>query len=134
MMKRWAGRMLQSLVRRLLTEQYGEAFVGDLGEIYREESAAGGRLRASLRIGFHMAASLYSLVKKSVYWSLVMFKNYFLMGFRNLQKHRSYTLISILAGNLLKFRHNRSRPRLSACTDSSEEKKYIEEFGFEFIP
>ena len=88
--------ILESLLQRLLEEKYGEAFIGDIHEIFTEKAAANGRISARFWLFGQILISLVSLIKKQVYWSVTMFKSYFLMAFRNLQKHLTYTLISIL--------------------------------------
>ena len=90
------NKLLESLLQRLLEEKYGEAFIGDIHEVFMERAAVYGRISARLWLWGQVLVSLVSLIKRQVYWSVTMFKSYFLMAFRNLQKHLSYTLISIL--------------------------------------
>ena len=88
--------ILESLLQRLLEEKYGEAFIGDIHEIFTAKAMAYGRISARFWLWGQILISLASLIKKQVYWSMNMFKSYFLMAFRNLQKHLTYTLISVL--------------------------------------
>lgn len=86
-------RFIESLLRKILPENYREAFVGDILESYAVRDAEG-RIRAKIWLLFHLLSSLSSLLKKNLNGSLAMFKNYFLMAFRNLKKHRVYTLVN----------------------------------------
>ena len=87
---------LESLFRRLLSERYGEAVVGDFREIYEERIISRGRLRARIWLFFHVISSLVVLTRKQFYGSLTMFKSYFQMAFRNLKKQKAFTLINII--------------------------------------
>ncbi len=88
------NRFIYLLLEKLLSEKYREAFVGDLLESY-EVRAADNRFRAKIWLLFQLLSSFSSLLRKSFYGSAAMFKNYFLMAFRNLKKHRTYALINV---------------------------------------
>jgi putative ABC transport system permease protein len=87
-------RLIEFLLKKILPEKYREAFVGDLLESY-EVRAADGHTSAKIWLFFHLVSSLFALLKKNLYGSVAMFKNYFLMAFRNIKKHRAYTLINV---------------------------------------
>lgn len=87
-------RFLQNLLQILLAEKYGEAFVGDIWELYEKKSGSG-KVSAKIWLFSQIMTSIPALLKKNLFGSVEMFKNYFLMAFRNLQRHRAYTLISI---------------------------------------
>ncbi len=88
------NRLIEFLLKKLLSEKYREAFFGDLLESY-EVRAADSRISAKLWLFFQLLSSFFSLLRKNIYGSMAMFKNYFLMAFRNLKKHRTYTLINV---------------------------------------
>jgi putative ABC transport system permease protein len=92
--KKPENRFIQFLLEKLLSEKYREAFVGDLLESYRVR-VADSRISAKIWLFFQLLSSFFSLLRKSFYGSVAMFKNYFLMAFRNLKKHRAYTLINV---------------------------------------
>ncbi len=87
-------RSIEFLLDKLLSEKYRESFIGDLLESY-EVRAADNRLRAKIWFLFQLLSSFFSLLRKNIHGSAAMFKNYFLMAFRNLKKHRTYTLINV---------------------------------------
>ncbi|MFA9452580.1 MAG: ABC transporter permease [Candidatus Aminicenantaceae bacterium] len=88
------GRILDFLLERGLSDEYSEAAAGDLLEIYRVRRADH-PIAARLWLWTQILASLYALFHKNLYGSAAMFKNYFLMAFRNLKKHKTYALINV---------------------------------------
>ena len=93
--KKGINLFLETLLKKILPDYYTEAVVGDLVEIYKARSEDN-RLSAKIWLTIQILTSLLSLLKKNMYGSVAMFKNYFLMAFRNLRKHRVYTLINII--------------------------------------
>lgn len=87
-------RLFELLIGKLLSYRYSEAVIGDLLEIYMARAAAG-RFRARMWLVFQLLSSLYSLCKQNINGGAALFKNYFLMALRNLNKHRAYALINI---------------------------------------
>ena len=92
--KKRGNRFIEFLLDKLLSEKYRESFVGDLLESY-EVRATDSRILARMWLFFQFLSSFFSLLRKNIYGSVAMFKNYFLMAFRNLKKHRTYTLINV---------------------------------------
>ena len=92
--KKKGSRFIALLVEKLLPEKYREGFVGDLCECY-EVRASDGRFRAEIWLSVQLIFSFLSLFKKNINGSFAMFKNYFLMAFRNLKKHRASTVINV---------------------------------------
>jgi len=88
------NRFTGSLLGKLLPEKYREAFIGDLLESY-EARAADRRISAKIWLFFQLLSSFSSLLRKNFTGGVAMFKSYFLMAFRNLKKHRAYTLINV---------------------------------------
>jgi putative ABC transport system permease protein len=93
--KKIGTRFIEFLLQKLLSERYRESFVGDLLESYKVRSSAS-RISAKIWLSFQIVSSFLSLIRKNISGSVAMFKNYFLMAFRNLKKHRTYTLINVL--------------------------------------
>ncbi len=85
---------LEALLKKMLSHEYTESAIGDLWEMYSAR-AAGRSWPARIWLALQVASSLFALLKKKIYGSVTMFKSYFWMAFRNLNKHRSYTLINI---------------------------------------
>jgi putative ABC transport system permease protein len=92
--KKTGNRLIEFLLEKLLSEKYRESFVGDLLEGYEVRSTAS-QISAKMWLFFQLLSSSFSLLRKNIYGSVAMFKNYFLMAFRNLKKHRTYTLINV---------------------------------------
>jgi putative ABC transport system permease protein len=92
--KKTGNRFIGFLLEILLSEKYREAFIGDLLESY-EVRAADRQVSAKIWLFFQLLSSFTSLLRKNIYGSVAMFKSYFLMAFRNLKKHRAYTLINV---------------------------------------
>lgn len=92
--KRKGNRLNEFLLEKFLFGKYKEAFIGDLLESY-EIRAADRRISAKIWLLSQLLSSFFSLLRKNIYGSMAMFKNYFLMAFRNLKKHRTYTLINV---------------------------------------
>jgi putative ABC transport system permease protein len=92
--KKTGNRFIEFLLEKLLSEKYRESFVGDLLESDEVRSTAS-RISAKMWLFFQLLSSFFSLLRKNIYGSVAMFRNYFLMAFRNLKKHRTYTLINV---------------------------------------
>ena len=92
--KKTGNRLIECLLQKFLSGNYTEAFIGDLLESY-EIRAADRPISAKIWLFVQLLSSFISLLRKNIYGSLAMFKNYFLMAFRNLKKHRTYTLINV---------------------------------------
>lgn len=75
----------------------GEEFSakGDFQEEFSTILEDRGRLRAGAWYVFQVLIYLPSYLKTSVYWSLIMFRNYLKVALRNLCKHKAYTFINI---------------------------------------
>ncbi len=92
--KKSGNRFIEFLVEKLLSEKYREGFVGDFLECY-EARASDGRFSAKIWLLVQLLSSFLSLLKKNISGSVAMFKNYFQMAFRNLRKHKGYTVINV---------------------------------------
>jgi len=73
---------------KLTQKDYTISIRAIIREMYRTRDAS------DLWLPGRVFSSLHALTKKPI-WNPVMFKSYCLMAFRNLQKHRTYILISI---------------------------------------
>lgn len=80
-----------------LMSKKGEEFSvkGDFEEEFAAVAEESGRFRAAVWYWLQVIIYLPSLFKTSTYWSLIMFKNYFKVTFRNLRKHKGYSIINI---------------------------------------
>jgi putative ABC transport system permease protein len=68
---------------------------GDLEEEYRIRAKIGNSTKANLWYWAQVLESIPACVKTSLYWSLEMIKNYLKIAWRNIQKHRVFSIINI---------------------------------------
>jgi putative ABC transport system permease protein len=71
------------------------ALIGDFDEEYQQIARARGTFSARLWFWRQCVRSLPVFVKDSVYWRVIMFKNYLKIAFRSLKKHKGYSFINI---------------------------------------
>ena len=72
-----------------------EEAVGDFEERYRAILAEEGRLRAVIDLGTMLLRSLPGFVAAQISWRFQMIRNYLKIVFRNMQKQKAYTVITI---------------------------------------
>lgn len=70
--------------------------LGDMEEWYYDLCQREGLINAHLWYWRQVMIGIPSLIRGSIYWGIVMFKNYFKIAMRNMQKHKAYSLINIL--------------------------------------
>jgi putative ABC transport system permease protein len=70
-------------------------FSGDLGEIYRYKIECGPKWRAKAWYWLRVMESIPGIIRDSLYWRIVMIKNYLKIALRNFQRHKGYSLINI---------------------------------------
>jgi putative ABC transport system permease protein len=78
-------------------KDYDEKFssTGDLAEFYDYISNKEGRTKANLWYLFQIFSSVFPYLMFSACWRLIMFKNYLKIAFRNIKRHKVYTLMNI---------------------------------------
>ena len=100
--KRMTGRRSKPPVigRRLLNVFLGKGrhntLVGDFDELFAEMAASRGAAAARRWYWAQIARSFPSYIAHSTRGSAEMFRNYLTTSFRNIKKHRGYTLINVL--------------------------------------
>ncbi len=72
-----------------------ESLLGDIEEEYYGICSHKGAFRAKVWYWGHVLQSIPGFIKFKILWSLLMFSNYFKIAFRNLIRHKSYSLINI---------------------------------------
>jgi putative ABC transport system permease protein len=79
------------------TARYEESFAisGDFDEEFHEIARAKGTFLARLWFWRQCVRSLPVFIKDSIYWRLIMFKNYMKIAFRSLKKYKGYSFINI---------------------------------------
>ena len=88
-------KMARWLMFRFLPRTEHDYLGGDFDEIYNSILEEMGRAAANRWYWFQLIQSLPDIFLNSIYWSLVMFKNYLKITFRNLKRHKGYSLINI---------------------------------------
>ncbi len=68
---------------------------GDFDEIYNSICKETGRAAANRWYWSQLIQSLPGILLNSIYWSLIMFKNYLKITLRNIKRHRVYSFINI---------------------------------------
>jgi putative ABC transport system permease protein len=83
------------LIHRFLPKTEHAYLGGDFDEIYNSVFEEMGRAAANRWYRLQLIQSLPQIFLNSMYWSLVMFNNYLKITFRNLKRHKGYSLINI---------------------------------------
>ncbi len=83
------------LFERLLSPEY-DAVLGDLEEDYHDRADDYGPRRAALRYGLDGLRTAPALFVHNLLWHHIMLKNYLVIAFRNLRKHKGFASINIL--------------------------------------
>jgi ABC-type antimicrobial peptide transport system permease subunit len=88
-------RLAEWLLGRMV--KTGEEFSakGDFEEEFAAIAEESGRFFAAAWYWLQVLIYLPSFFKTSIYWSLIMFKNYLKVALRNLRKHKGYSIINI---------------------------------------
>ena len=79
----------------LLPDNERESLVGDFDEIYREKRKDKGKPIALIWYWGQVLLLIPSSFKESMYWSVLMFRNYLKIAFRNLVRHKGFSFLNI---------------------------------------
>ncbi|MGD8778585.1 MAG: ABC transporter permease [Ignavibacteria bacterium] len=86
------GRWILSVINR---KSNREIVLGDFEEFYNEIRSDRGGLYAAIWFYVQAFKSIPRFLLTSVYWEVVMFKNYLKIALRNILKHKGYSFINI---------------------------------------
>jgi putative ABC transport system permease protein len=85
----------RKLLWLLLPDNERESLIGDCDEIFEEKVREKGRLAASIWYAWQIALLIPSSLKESIYWSVLMFRNYLKIALRNLIRHKGFSFLNI---------------------------------------
>ena len=83
------------LFSRFIPFRDRDSFLYDMEEVYRSIYEKRGRFQAGMWVRLHLFKSIPLFINALIYWSFVMFKNYFKTAFRNLMRNRIISVINI---------------------------------------
>jgi len=89
-------KFIESLFSLILPADERWEKTGDLAEEFQVKVEERGTALARLWYWGQVFKVLPMSIKNSIYWSVVMFKNYFVVALRNLLKHKGYSFINII--------------------------------------
>jgi putative ABC transport system permease protein len=88
-------RFFESVLRVMLDEDAFCERTGDIQEVSHAIFREKGKLRATLWHIREAGKAVPRFLKESIRWRAVMFKNYIKIAFRNIKRHKGYSLLTI---------------------------------------
>jgi putative ABC transport system permease protein len=89
-------RVARAILRRLLEPGICSGALGDLEEQFMRIRKKRGRFLASLHYWLQIPAAFPGFIQNHVYWSFAMLRSNLKIFFRNLRRHKGYSLINIV--------------------------------------
>lgn len=89
------SKIVFRILCRILTSEEAYYLIGDIKEIYDELREKRGVFAANLWLWWQILISLPRFLHHQTYWSIQMFRNYLMIGFRNLSKDKLNSFIKI---------------------------------------
>jgi len=83
------------MLQRFVPFRDQESLLGDFEEMYHLIAEEKGKTRALFWYGLHIIKLIPSFISNTIIWSLIMFKNYLKITFRNIKSHKGFSLINI---------------------------------------
>ncbi len=88
-------KILVYVLERIILPQDRESLPGDFEEMYHYVADESGVIRAFCWYLFQIIKLIPSFITNSILWSIIMFKNYLTIAFRNIKKYKGYSFINI---------------------------------------
>lgn len=88
-------KIAETLLRIMLRKQDKEYILGDVEELFNDISEVRGTFWANIWYWYQVLISIFPLIYKSIYWGGTMFRNYFKITVRNLQRHKGFSIINL---------------------------------------
>ena len=83
------------ILERILPQDDSLFLNGNFIDLFRERCREGGRFRAHVWIWGEVFKSMPGFIRITFYWRLSMFRNYLLMTYRTIRKHKVFSIINI---------------------------------------
>ena len=88
--------LFSRLVLRILASgQRNRSYLEDVDELFSERCHSNGKTASIIWLWREIFLSLPAFISDSIYWRILMFKNYCQTALRNMIRHKGYTLINI---------------------------------------
>lgn len=88
-------RFAKKLLRLFTRQVKDDSFIGDCEEMHQILSEERGRMAAALWYWGQILKSIPALLQNRMAWSLIMFRNYSKVTFRNIRRHKGYSFINL---------------------------------------
>lgn len=93
--KRIPPQLARWLIRHMADYQNDYSISGDVDEVFCQISEERNYMTAWLWYWYQCLIGIYRYFSRKIYWSVVMFKNYIKTAWRNVTRHKGYSLINI---------------------------------------
>ena len=90
-------RLAEWILKKVYFNREYNLRLGDFGEIYNEIIQERGILAGWFWYWNQIFKSIFSRIVNSFLWSVLMFKNYMKIAFRNVLRNKTYSFISIIS-------------------------------------
>ncbi|MFA8343570.1 MAG: ABC transporter permease [Rhodothermaceae bacterium] len=80
----------------MINKEIRYAVLGDFEELFEKKYSSQGYVKAVLWLWLQVVKSSPNFITDKIYWGVVMFRNYFKISYRNMIRHKTYSIINIL--------------------------------------
>lgn len=88
-------RLAEWIIQHLYPDNGANTCIGDFREEYNYYIAEKGIFRSLCWYWLQIFIAIPGFLRNIIYWRTVMLKHYFTIAFRNIMKHKSYSLINL---------------------------------------
>ena len=83
------------ILRVILPYHTGSSALGDYEEIYNRIVEQEGKFKALIWFWTQIIKSIFPFIASTIYWRMIMLKNYIKTAFRNIKRYKGYSFINI---------------------------------------